>query len=287
MNLLIFTIVLFVLFPFLFGTLAVFLFGRKNKTLGSIGLLFHSISDVPAMHCSYYSCIKFETLICRLRGEGFRFLTVSQIAQSPDYNRRNSIVMTFDDGFETFYSNALPLCERHGIKTTVFPVAGFLGKSSSWDALPQQSHLTKNQIIEISSLGHEIGSHTLTHANLTLLPKNELYKELSESKKILEDILGKPVKSISFPFGRVDERVWNAAKDVGYTFATSYVLKGKKIDGILPLWGAYSYDSVQDIIERAVRQPFLSHTLARGRLMPHFAKGSPLWKFRSTYKIVV
>ncbi len=285
MNILFLLLFSIIAFPFLCGILAVLFFGKKKRSSGPIGLLFHSISDIPAMHCSYYSSFKFDSLLCRLRGEGFRFVTVSHFSSLPPLSRRNSIVMTFDDGFDTFHSKALPICERHGIKTTVFPVAGFLGKTSSWDALPKQTHLTRSQIIEISSLGHEIGSHTLTHANLTLLSDSELLKELCDSKRILEDIIAKEVTSISFPFGRVDERVWNAAKKVGYTHATSYVLKGKNFADIIPLWGAYSYDSVQDIIARAVRQPYFSHTLARGRLMPHFAKGSPLWKFRTTYKI--
>jgi peptidoglycan/xylan/chitin deacetylase (PgdA/CDA1 family) len=273
--------------PFIAGIGALVAFGRRKRICSPVGLLLHSISDTPALHCSYYSPSRFEALLSRLCGEGFAFATVGRAAQSlvpGSYSR--CVVMTFDDGFQNFFTHALPVCERHDVKVTVFCVAGFLGKSSSWDALPKQPHLTATQIREISMLGHEIGSHTLSHANLTLLSEKNLVAELSESKKILEDIIGKPVISLSFPFGRMNRRVWDAARSVGFTAATSYAYSGKTTGGIIPLWGAYSYDSVQDIMDRTVRQPALSHAIARGTIMPHFAKGSPLWKFRDTYSLV-
>jgi peptidoglycan/xylan/chitin deacetylase (PgdA/CDA1 family) len=271
--------------PFIVGGVACLISGRRKQVRHHIGLLLHSISDIPALHCSYFSPFKFESLVSRLRGEGLAFATVSRAIVRLRENTDRCVVMTFDDGFSNFFTTALPICERHGVTVTVFCVAGYLGRSSSWDTLPKQSHLTAAQIREIGMLGHEIGSHTLSHANLMLLSDSDLATELSESKKILEDITGKPVTSLSFPFGRVNRRVWEAAKEVGFTAATSYVSSAKTADGILPLWGAYSYDSVQDVIDRAVRQPTLSHAIARGRLMPHFAKGSPLWKFRNTYSL--
>jgi peptidoglycan/xylan/chitin deacetylase (PgdA/CDA1 family) len=271
--------------PFVVGCGAFLISGRRKQARHHIGLLLHSISDTPALHCSYFSPFKFESLVSRLCGEGFTFSTVGRAVTHLRENTDRCVVMTFDDGFSNFFTNALPVCERHGATVTVFCVAGYLGKSSSWDALPKQSHLTAAQIREISMLGHEIGSHSLSHANLMLLSDKDLAKELYESKTILEDITGKPVTSLSFPFGRVNRRVWEAAKNAGFSAATSYACSGKPSDGIIPLWGAYSYDSVQDVIDRAVRQPALSHAVARGRLMPHFAKGSPLWKFRNTYSM--
>jgi len=271
--------------PLLVGAGALLAFGKRKRTHGPVGILLHSITDRHALHCSYYSPSRFESLIARLSGEGFTFATVGTIASLTENESARCIAMTFDDGFANFFTNALPICEHHGVAVTVFCVAGFLGKSSSWDSLPKQSHLTSSQIRQISSLGHEIGSHTLTHANLTLLSDKDLATELSVSKKILEDITGTSVTSLSFPFGRVNRRVWEAAQRAGFVAATSYISRGALFPDIMPLWGAYSYDSVQDVIDRAVRQPAWSHAVARGRLMPHFAKGSPLWKFRNSYSL--
>jgi peptidoglycan/xylan/chitin deacetylase (PgdA/CDA1 family) len=148
-------------------------------------------------------------------------------------------------------------------------------------------HLTKEQIREIADLGHEIGSHTVTHANLTLLCDADLRDELSRSKSILEDVTGKPVTSLSFPFGQWNNRVWNAACSAGYTAATSYANRRRYYGaGIVPVWGIYSFDSVDDVVERAIMTPRLSNALARGWAMPHFAKGTPLWKFRKNYAVL-
>jgi peptidoglycan/xylan/chitin deacetylase (PgdA/CDA1 family) len=271
--------------PVVVGIGALLMSGRRKKVGKPVGLLLHSISDTPALPCSYYPPLKFESLVSRLCGDGYTFATVGSAAGCSSRTPNRCVVMTFDDGFANFFTHALPICERHGVQVSVFCVAGFLGRSSTWDALPKQTHLTGGQIREISMQGHEIGSHTLSHANLTLLSDKDLAMELAESKKILEDFIGKPVTSLSFPFGRMNRRVWNVAQSIGFKAATSYACSGKTADGIIPLWGAYSYDSVQDIIDRAVRQPAMSHSIARGCIMPHFAKGSPLWKFRDTYSM--
>ena len=79
--------------------------------------------------------------------------------------------------------------------------------------MPPFTHLSKSEIIEIRSLGHEIGSHGLTHADLTRLNTKDLSHELHDSKKMLEDIIDKKVTAISFPFGSWNKRVWDLAQE--------------------------------------------------------------------------
>lgn len=279
----------FLVFPLCLGTAALLLFGARPSRPGPVGLLLHTILEKPQPHCSFYSPVKFAALLRVLKQENATFATVSEAA-GPEWSGVDhppTIVMTFDDGFDSFHTAALPLLQEHGYKVTVFPVAGYLGRPSTWDTLPPQTHLTKEQLREIAGLGHEIGSHTVTHANLTLLCDADLRDELSRSKSILEDITGKPITSLSFPFGQWNSRVWNAAREAGYTAATSYANRRTHAGrGIVPVWGIYSYDSVDDVIERAISRPPLSNALARGYVMPHFAKGTPLWKFRKNYAVL-
>ncbi len=275
------------LLPLVIGTSALLLSCRRKPRPGPVGLLFHALSEKREPHFSYYSPVKFAALLGTLVENNRTFSTVSEAVRGClDRDAQTTIVLTFDDGFESFYTRALPLLSRYDIKVTVFPVAGYLGRTSTWDTLPPQTHLTKEQVREIAALGHEIGSHTVSHANLTLLGDAELTAELSRSKTILEDIAGKPVSSLSFPFGQWNRRVWNAALDLGYTAATSYARCFRTEHGVLQLWGIYSFDSVQDIWDRAIRQPKWSNAVARGWVMPNFAKGTPLWKFRDTYAVM-
>jgi peptidoglycan/xylan/chitin deacetylase (PgdA/CDA1 family) len=273
------------LLPLIAGSVALVLFGRKKMPVGPVGLLLHALSSQREPHCSYYSPVKFAELLERLISNGFSFTTVNGVQHIPTAECGKTIIMCFDDGFESFYRLALPLLQEHGGKTTVFPVAGYIGRPSAWDTLPPQKHLTKEQIREIVSLGHEIGSHTVSHANLTLLNDADLATELSQSKQILEDITGRPVTSLSFPFGQWNRRVWDKALALGYTQATSYAGRARRQKGMLPLCGIYSFDSVQDILDRAIKQPAVSNAMARGIVMPHFAKGTPMWKFRKNYAL--
>jgi peptidoglycan/xylan/chitin deacetylase (PgdA/CDA1 family) len=279
--------ILFILLsPLLAGAVALVFFGRKKKCASPTGLLLHALSVQRAPHCSYYSPVKFTELLERLTTNGFLLSTLYGVQQLSPTDRGKAVVMCFDDGFESFYHLALPLLQNRECKTTVFPVAGYIGRPSAWDTLPPQNHLTKEQIREIASLGHEIGSHTVSHANLTLLNDADLETELLQSKKILEDITGKPVTSVSFPFGQWNRRVWDKALELGYTAATSYAGNARREKGMLPLWGIYSFDSVQDVWDRAIQQPTVSNAMARGIVMPHFAKGTPMWKFRKNYVLM-
>jgi peptidoglycan/xylan/chitin deacetylase (PgdA/CDA1 family) len=275
--------------PFLVGLLVLFACGKKKEVAGPVGLLFHTISGKWEPHCSYFPPKRFYGILNELSKQGFSSRTVGSASgplQPPPSDTRRDVFLTFDDGFESFYTEALPLLSRFGFVATVFPVAGFLGKLSSWDALPGHAHMAPAQIREISDLGHEIGSHTYSHANLTLLNDNDCMSELVRSKEVLEDITGKRVTSLSFPFGRWNMRIWGKAKQAGYTHATAYVDKDPQISGIVRLVGVYSFDTVQDVLERAFIRPLFSLATARGRLMPHFAKGSPLWKFRKNYALL-
>lgn len=91
--------------------------------------------------------------------------------------------------------------------------------------------------------------------------------------------------SLSFPFGQWNKRIWEKAKSIGYTSATAYAKRIKSEPGVLPLWGVYSFDSVEDVLDRVEGPAPFSHATARGFLMPHFAKGTPIWKFRKNYAV--
>jgi peptidoglycan/xylan/chitin deacetylase (PgdA/CDA1 family) len=274
------------LFPVLAGAGALVLFGGRRRRTGPIGLLLHVLSRTNAAHCSYYSPDKFAALLKRLTENGYVFSTVHDASRRPDSDLSKTVVMTFDDGFESFHGIAGPLLAEYGCKATVFSVAGFTGKPSTWDTLPPQVHLSAAQLRDICDCGHEIGSHSMSHANLTFLSDADLECELAESKKVLEDIIGRPVTSISFPFGQWNRRVWDKARSIGYTAATSYACSKKEENGIVRLWGIYSFDSVDDVWNRAVQPSLLSNSIARGYVMPHFAKGTPMWKFRNNYAVM-
>jgi len=226
---------------------------------------------------SGFPLCEFRALLDYLKRNNVETATVSQ----DEMRNTLSTIITFDDGLLSFYENAYPILKEKNIKVTIFPVAGLLGKTGGWDVMGKTSHMSAPMLREIAAAGHEIGSHSLTHANLVWLDDRELRKELRDSKDILEDVIGMPVRSLSFPFGSWNERVWDAAKSAGYLYATAYRGHRRAAQEILPVFGVYRFDSVEDIIERISPNPSISKTLAK--IMSHFSKGTPVVKFRKEY----
>jgi peptidoglycan/xylan/chitin deacetylase (PgdA/CDA1 family) len=276
--------------PFILGAGATFLFGRAIPKATPPGLLFHSLNLKSGLSLSALSSVRFGKILEHLAANGFYALTLeysSPALRENDQSGRNGhpVHLTFDDGCRSFFTHALPLLERHHFRTTVFPVAGYLGKTSSWDVLPQFLHLSRQEVREISDLGHEIGSHGLTHSNLTYLDSSDLKTELADSKKILEDIIGKQVTSLSFPFGNWNRRVWESAQEAGYLRGTIYRGHSHCTPGLVPVYGVYRFDSPEFILARISPAARYSLSMAGARLMSHFAKGAPMWKFRKNYRL--
>jgi len=125
-------------------------------------------------------------------------------------NGKMKIAITFDDGYRDNLYAVAPVLLKWGIPFTVFVTSGFLQNNSN-------VYLSKEDLRELSGLpGVTIGSHGMTHARLSGLSDYELYAELADSRSRIEDIIGKKVDMLSYPHGKVDRRVRDAAVKSGY-----------------------------------------------------------------------
>ena len=272
--------------PFALGAAGIALAGHA-KHISPPGLLFHSIDTKHPLMMSALSQTAFAAIVNRLKADGYRSIPINQASSLTDIpaGTGKKILITFDDGFDNFYTQALPVLEECNFKVALFPVAGYLGKISTWDVLPPFQHLSSKKLLAISDLGHEIGSHTMTHADCTFLNKKDLFAELRDSKKLLEDIIARPVTALSFPFGSWNRRIWEAALEAGYSQAAIYRGHHHASPGLFPVHGVYRFDTPLSVCAR-IRSGFplsLSSTLAV--LMRQFARGAPLWKFRKEYDV--
>jgi peptidoglycan/xylan/chitin deacetylase (PgdA/CDA1 family) len=276
-------------FPLVTGGGALLLFGRKRRPDSPpSAILIHSVIPAPNNGFSYISVDTWNKLASYFREHGIETLTVQQAAFRDDIQpagRPKNAVITFDDGFENFYHHVFPTLAGTTLRITLFQVVACIGRIGEWDSFGNRKHLSKSQLREISAAGHEIGSHTMTHPDLTFLGEKELEYELSRSKTDLEDITGVEVKSISFPFGQWNRRVWNAALAAGYTAASVYGHSKHVSPPLISAHALYSFDSFEDIVEKWKNRHYFSLARCRSKVMPHFAKGTPAWKWKKEYRL--
>jgi peptidoglycan/xylan/chitin deacetylase (PgdA/CDA1 family) len=125
------------------------------------------------------------------------------------------IALTFDDGYREHSAIARYLTRR-GIRATFFVITGlreYMGKEL----------LKPEEIREIASMGHEIGSHTVTHIDMSRAPEDVMYRELVESKRYLSELLSDEVTSFAYPYGPHSEVAARLARQVYRVVRTTYV----------------------------------------------------------------
>jgi peptidoglycan/xylan/chitin deacetylase (PgdA/CDA1 family) len=111
---------------------------------------------------------------------------------------RGLVSVTFDDGLRSQYDNAFPVLRNQKIPGTFYLISSLVNQSSSY--------MTTAQGKELQAAGGELGSHTVTHRNLTTLSADEVNAELGNSRRTLEGLFG-PIRSLAYPYGATSASV--------------------------------------------------------------------------------
>jgi len=125
------------------------------------------------------------------------------------------ISITFDDGYQDFYTNAYPFFRERGLPATVFVATYYVGKDWPF-AEPHHKMLTWKQIEEISNNNIEIGAHTVTHPNLEQTKLQKAHHEITKSKEEIEKHLGRTVRFFSYPFGGYTDQILKTVENAGF-----------------------------------------------------------------------
>lgn len=158
-----------------------------------------------------------ELLAARARGEG-----------------RDLVGLTFDDGYADFLTGALPVLRRHSCTATLFVLPGRLGGDNAWDSLgPRKPLLTADGIRRAAAEGVEIGSHGMTHLDLTRADDLTLKRETVDSRAALAELLGTEAAGFCYPYGTIDRRAMDAVRDAGYAYACA--IDPGPLNGLLAL----------------------------------------------------
>ncbi len=181
-------------------------------------LMYHSISDEPEngihpyyrintspkrfaehmqfLHDNYYKVIDLSEAVRLISAES------SGSPNPPTFHPSNipqkKVVLTFDDGYKDFYTQAFPVLYQYNFTSTVFLPTAFIGGRKP--GLREKLHLSWSEIKELQQKGIVFGSHTVTHRQLQDLDKKEVVLEIKNSKEVIEERIGNEVRSFSYPY---------------------------------------------------------------------------------------
>lgn len=281
--------------------------GRKNRATtkrGAAGkraqrlpiLMYHSLSEQASQAFLRFAVPPpaFGAHLRYLATAGYETRTVTQVVTLIASGRpipSNVIVITFDDGFADFFEAALPELQVHGFTATVYVTAGYIGATANWLAAEGEGGrrmLDWTQLREMRDAGIEIGSHSVRHPHLDMVGGRRAWRELVDSRVLLEDGLGCQVTSFAYPYGHHTRRTQRLARAAGYLSACGVKramgsthldalglprLEVKRSTSSLDLAkllarrfsrAALAYDGARAVVSRAARRALVASDTIRG-----------------------
>ena len=221
-------------------------------------LAYHKIEDRPDFGVTTRKISDFKEDLHLLKEHGYQTVTFKELDRA-EALPPNPVIITFDDGYESFYTQALPLLLELGLKAVVFIPTAFAGHENDWDVQwgnHRYRHMDKAHIVECHRRGMEIGSHMVHHLYPGFLDDRRLEYELIASKEQLSRWTGDTVISLSYPFGKYNARVVSAASQ-HYRYAVgqsaAVLVNGRPSPLFLPRVNVYRMDSSHQLIKKTER----------------------------------
>lgn len=182
-----------------------------------VSFIYHRFDDnrYPSTSTSIKN---FDAHIKYLKDNDFQIVTLSKAIKYLNSNEpyKKTAVLTIDDGYKSFLTNAFPILKKHGVLATLFintNMVGF-GDFINWKELKM-----------LSDEGIEIGNHSETHQYFLNLPEASRYdafrKEIVSSQQLIEEKLGIMSKVFAYPYGEYDNKMKAIVEESGFNAAVA------------------------------------------------------------------
>lgn len=193
-------------------------------------LMYHNISPDPSTGSIGHRMEPetFERQMRYLKEQGYHTVDLGAVV---DYYQKEAailekpIVITLDDGYEGNYYYAFPTLKKYGLTATIFVVTNIVGGLNDFDIKaglkPPSRMLTWEQVKEMDAAGITIGCHTLDHAHLGKVSPAEARRQIVESKKGLEQVLGHEVEYFCYPYGEYNAYVLQVLRECDFRAAVT------------------------------------------------------------------
>jgi len=192
---------------------------KRKERRRCIILAYHHIAEDP--------CTSYDVSLDRFKYQMEYIHKHCQVITLDDWlegsgrlsDRKRNVVLTFDDGYESFERHVVPVLIKYGFHAHLFIPVDFVknrGEESGSLKRMCSKHQANRKVMSWEQIGNidetvvTVGSHTMTHPRLGLIPVQDLEKEIGGSKIILEEKLKRVVRYFAYPYslrgGRVDSK---------------------------------------------------------------------------------
>jgi peptidoglycan/xylan/chitin deacetylase (PgdA/CDA1 family) len=200
-------------------------FGRPTGHRGKAAvpvLMYHVISHPPAgapFPGLYVSSAEFAAQMRALKHAGWHAVTLDQVEASwtkgVPLGRGKPIVVSFDNGYESQYTKALPVLRKlHWVADENIQLTGLP---------PSQGGLTTRQVKGLIDAGWELDTQGISHADLVALTPSELRYQVATARRRLRRQYHVPVNWFCYPSGHYDAAVIDEVRAVGFVGSTTVV----------------------------------------------------------------
>lgn len=129
-----------------------------------------------------------------------------------------AVTISFDDG-HAFDRRVVAAFNAWGLKATFNLNSGRLGRAGRpADEVGDRPFLDASEVADLYR-GHEVAAHTVTHPHLDRLTDERILAEVLEDRRALEELIGKPVRGMAYPYGAYDGRVIEVLREAGMAYA--------------------------------------------------------------------
>jgi peptidoglycan/xylan/chitin deacetylase (PgdA/CDA1 family) len=214
------------------STAAVLGAGTGVKGTDSVPVLMYHVIAAPPANAPfpglYVQPQEFAAQMQALKQSGWHAVTLDQLqaywTKGAKLPAGKPVVITFDNGYHSQYTEALPVLRRLGwVADENIQLAGLP---------PSQGGLTADEVKAMVDAGWELDTQGISHADLITLDAAQLHYQIDTARKTIQRRYGVPVNWFCYPSGHYDTTVINAVRAAGYIGSTT----------VIPGWAGPSSD---------------------------------------------
>ncbi len=185
-------------------------------------LMYHVINPPPAgapFPGLYVPADEFAAQMEALKAAGWHAVTMDQLeanwTRGVPLGPGKPVVLTFDNGYASQYTNALPVLKRLGwVGVENIQLSGLP---------PSEGGLSDTQVKGLLDAGWELDTQGISHADLIRLDSSELQYQIVTARQTLRSRYGVPVNWFCYPSGHYDSTVISAVRAAGYIGSTTVI----------------------------------------------------------------